>query len=94
MKREKIIRLTKWTGDIKNSNEKRLKKILKEEIPKFKNIKWTEDKFKDFYIDLLNSLPARYKQKNSIEISGRITEDILRDAVKEKLLEFNLENNI
>jgi hypothetical protein len=92
MKREKFIRLTKWTGDIKNSNERRLKKILKEEIPKYKNIKWSEDKFKDFYIDLLNSLPARYKQKNSIEISGRITEEILRDAIVEKLLEFSNQN--
>jgi uncharacterized pyridoxamine 5'-phosphate oxidase family protein len=92
MKREKFIRLTKWTGDIRNSNERRLKKILKEEIPKYKNIKWSEDKFKDFYIDLLNSLPARYKQKNSIEISGRITEEILRDAVVEKLLEFSNQN--
>jgi uncharacterized pyridoxamine 5'-phosphate oxidase family protein len=92
MKREKFIRLTKWTGDIRNSNERRLKKILKEEIPKYKNIKWSEDKFKDFYIDLLNSLPARYKQKNSIEISGRITEEILRDAVIEKLLEFSNQN--
>jgi hypothetical protein len=92
MKREKFIRLTKWTGDIRNSNERRLKKILKEEIPKYKNIKWSEDKFKDFYIDLLNSLPARYKQKNSIEISGRITEEILRDAIVEKLLEFSNQN--
>ena len=94
MKKEKIIRLTKWTGDIKNSNEKRLKKILKEEIPKYKNITWSEDKFKDFYIDLMNSLPARYKQKNSIEISGRITEEILRDAVVDKLLEFSSQNNL
>ena len=94
MKKEKIIRLTKWTGDIRNSNEKRLKKILKEEIPKYKNIIWSEDKFKDFYIDLMNSLPARYKQKNSIEISGRITEEILRDAVVDKLLEFSSQINL
>lgn len=89
MKRERIIRLSKWTGDIKNSNEKRIKKILKEEIPKYKSIVWNEERFKDFYIDILNSLPARYKQKNSIEINGRLTEETLREAIIEKLIEMN-----
>jgi hypothetical protein len=85
MSRERIIRLSKWTGDIKNSNEKRVKKILKEEIPKYKSIPWNEERFKDFYIEILNSLPARYKQKNSIEINGRLADDTLREAVIEKL---------
>ena len=89
MSRERIIRLNKWTGDIKNSNEKRLKKILKEEIPKFKKIQWSEEYFIQFYIEILNDLPARYKQKNSIELNGRIHEDILREAVIEKLSNLN-----
>lgn len=87
MKREKIIRLNRWTGDVKNSNEKRVKKILKEELPKYKSIQWSEELFKSFYINILNSLPSRYKQKNSIEISGRLTESLLRDAIIEKLEE-------
>ncbi len=85
MSRERIIRLSKWTGDIKNSNEKRIKKILKEELPNHRSIQWSEERFKDFYIEILNSLPARYKQKNSIEINGRLAEDTLREAVIEKL---------
>jgi hypothetical protein len=89
MSRERIIRINKWTGDIKNSNEKRLKKILKEEIPKFKKIQWSETFFIEFYIEILNGLPARYKQKNSIELNGRIHEDILREAVIEKLNTLN-----
>lgn len=87
MKREKVIRLNRWTADVKNSNEKRIKKILKEELPKYGVIKWNEELFKNFYINLLNNLPSRYKQKNSIEISGRLSENLLKDAIIEKLEE-------
>ena len=89
MRREKVIRISKWTGDIKNSNEKRIKKILKEEIPKYKNILWDESKFSDLYIGVLNSFPARYKQKNSIEISGRIPEEKLKQAITIRLEKLN-----
>lgn len=82
---EKVIKIKKWTSEVQNSNEKRVKKILKKLLPEYKQIHWDKDRFQDFYIDLLNSLPARYKQKNSIEISGRLTESILEDAIREKL---------
>ncbi len=84
---EKIIKIKKWTSDVQNSNEKRIKKILKKILPEYKQIVWNKELFQKFYIDLLNSLPARYKQKNSIEISGRLPDSILEDAVHEKLRE-------
>ncbi|MCB1180172.1 MAG: hypothetical protein KDK36_21520 [Leptospiraceae bacterium] len=88
MKREKVIKLKKWTFEIKNSNEKRIKKLLKSIIPEYKTIDWTEETFLEIYKDILNSLPARYKQKNSIELSGRLKDTILEDAIRDKLNEF------
>jgi uncharacterized protein with von Willebrand factor type A (vWA) domain len=88
---EKVIKLKKWTSEVQNSNEKRIKKSLKELLPQYKHIHWTKELFQDFYIDLLNSLPARYKQKNSIEISGRLTKEIIEDAIHEKLEEISNE---
>lgn len=89
---EKVIKIKKWTSDIKNSNEKRIKKLVKKILPEYKNIYWTKELFQEFYIDVLNSLPARYKQRNSIEISGRLSDAILEDAIREKLREI-LETN-
>jgi uncharacterized protein YutD len=84
-KKQKILYLKKWTSDIKNSNEKRVKDLLKELLPNYRQLSWDEEKFTHFYADVLNSLPARYKQKNSIELNGRIKKDILIEAIVEKL---------
>lgn len=89
---EKIIKIKKWTSDVRNSNEKRLKKLIKKILPEYKNIYWSKELFQEFYIDVLNSLPARYKQKHSIEISGRLSNEIIEDAIREKLREI-IENN-
>ncbi|MCB1141089.1 MAG: hypothetical protein KDK54_02545 [Leptospiraceae bacterium] len=92
MKKEKVIRLGKWTSSIHNSNEKRIKTFLKSILPDYKNIEWTESLFKQFYIDILNDLPSRYKQKNSIEISGRLKNEVIISAIKEKLNDLSNEN--
>lgn len=84
---EKIIKIRKWTSEVRNSNEKRIKKLLKKILPEYKQIRWSKELFQEFYIDVLNSLPARYKQKNSIEISGRLSNQIIEDAIREKLQE-------
>lgn len=89
---EKVIKIKKWTSDVQNSNEKRIKKLIKKILPEYKNIRWSKELFQEFYIDVLNSLPARYKQKNSIEISGRLSNEIIEDAIREKLQEI-LENH-
>ncbi len=89
---EKVIKIKKWTISIQNSNEKRVKKLIKKVLPEYKNIHWSKELFQEFYIDVLNSLPARYKQKNSIEISGRLSNQILEDAIREKLQEI-IDNN-
>lgn len=90
MKKEKQIKLKKWTSDIKNSNEKRVKKMFKSILPEFKSIDWNEKLFKEVYKDILNSLPARYKQRNSIELSGRLKNSILEDAIRERLEEIEV----
>ncbi|HNO24160.1 MAG TPA: hypothetical protein PKK94_14355 [Leptospiraceae bacterium] len=87
VKKEKLIKVGKWTEGIHNSNEKRIKKLLKEILPDYKEILWDEASFQRFYIEVLNSLPSRYKQKNSIELNGRLKEDILKEAIIEKLEE-------
>lgn len=84
---EKVIKIKKWTAEVRNSNEKRIKKLIKKILPEYKNIHWTKELFQDFYIDVLNSLPARYKQKHSIEISGRLADAIIEDAIRDKLQE-------
>ncbi len=86
-KLEKVIKLKKWTSNIFNSNEKKVKACLKEIIPNYKNLVWDEENFLKIYISVLNSLPARYKQKNSIEISGKIRKQIIKDAIIEKIEE-------
>ena len=92
------IKITGWTRSIRNSNEKRVLKSLKKNIPNHKNIPWTEEIFLDLYISILNSLPARYKQKNSIVLSGRLEEETLQDCVTQKLKElsekFNANNPV
>jgi hypothetical protein len=90
LKKEKQIKLKKWTSDIKNSNEKRVKKMFKSILPEFKSIDWNEKLFKEVYKDILNSLPARYKQRNSIELSGRLKNSILEDAIRERLEEIEV----
>jgi hypothetical protein len=85
VKVEKVIKIKKWTASVYNSNEKRVKDCLKELLPKYKNIQWDEEKFVQFYIDVLNSLPSRYKQKNSIELSGKIRKQVIVDAISDKL---------
>jgi hypothetical protein len=85
VKIEKVIKIKKWTSSVSNSNEKRVKDCLKELIPKYKSIHWTEEKFIQFYIEILNSLPSRYKQKNSIELTGKIKKQVLLDAISDKL---------
>jgi len=85
VKVEKVIKIKKWTSTICNSNEKRVKDCLKEILPKYKTIQWDEEKFLNFYIAVLNSLPARYKQKNSIELNGKIKKQVLLDAISDKL---------
>jgi hypothetical protein len=82
---EKVLKIKKWISGIHNSNEKRVKSCLKELIPQYKNIEWSEEKFIKLYIEILNSLPARYKQKNSIELNGKIKKQTIREAVIEKL---------
>lgn len=89
MKLEKVLKIKKWTKTVFNSNEKRVQEYLKLVLPSYKNIKWTEEKFQKFYIDVLNSLPSRYKQKNSIELSGRLKKQIIIDAITEKLDELS-----
>ena len=85
VKVEKVIKIKKWTSSVYNSNEKRVKDCLKELLPKYKNIQWDEAKFIQFYIEVLNSLPSRYKQKNSIELTGKIKKQVLLDAISDKL---------
>lgn len=85
MSLKKVIKINKWTESIKNSNEKRVKEYIRSILPEYKAILWDEEKFCSFYIDVLNSLPTRYKQKNSIEISGRIKKDVIMDAIRERL---------
>ncbi|MCB1193399.1 MAG: hypothetical protein H7A23_23300 [Leptospiraceae bacterium] len=85
MKKKKVLKLKKWTENIKNSNEKKVIKCIKKLLPEYNQIKWNEKNFISLYMDSLNSLPSRYKQKNSIEISGRMKEEVILDAVKEKL---------
>ncbi|MBK8396499.1 MAG: hypothetical protein IPL26_14860 [Leptospiraceae bacterium] len=87
VKAEKVIKIKKWTSSVFNSNEKRVKDCLKEILPKYKNIQWDEEKFIRFYTDILNSLPSRYKQKNSIELNGKIKKQVLVDAISDKLEE-------
>ena len=87
---EKVIKIKKWTSSVSNSNEKRVKDCLKELLPKYKSIQWDEVKFTQFYIEILNSLPSRYKQKNSIELTGKIKKQVLLDAISEKLDELAL----
>lgn len=82
---EKVIKIKKWTSNIYNSNEKKVKSALKEVIPKYNSFDWSEEKFLKIYISVLNSLPARYKQKNSIELSGKIGKQIIKDAILEKI---------
>lgn len=86
---ERVIKIKKWTSNIHNSNEKRVRTCLKEILPKYKNISWTEDLFIQFLIEILNSLPARYKQKNSIEINGKLKKQVIKDAILEKLDELS-----
>ncbi len=83
------IKIAGWTRNIRNSNEKRVLKYLKEKILQYKNIPWTEEIFLDLYIYVLNSLPPRYKQKNSIVLSGRLEEEKIRKCVEEKLVELS-----
>lgn len=90
---ERVIKLKKWTSNIFNSNEKRVKKYLKEILPSYKNISWSEELYLQFYVDVLNSLPSRYKQKNSIEINGKIKKQIIKDAIIEKLDELSNASN-
>ncbi|MBP6739382.1 MAG: hypothetical protein KA146_05300 [Leptospiraceae bacterium] len=90
VKVEKVIKIKKWTSSVSNSNEKRVKDCLKELLPKYKSIQWDEVKFTQFYIEILNSLPSRYKQKNSIELTGKIKKQVLLDAISEKLDELAL----
>lgn len=85
VKVEKVIKIKKWTSSVYNSNEKRVKDCLKELLPKYKTIQWDEAKFIQFYIEVLNSLPSRYKQKNSIELTGKIKKQVLLDAISDKL---------
>jgi hypothetical protein len=85
LKKQKVLKIGKWTSTVYNSNEKRIKKLLINILPNYKQIVWTEAKFKRFYIDLLNELPSRYKQKNSIELSNRLKTEIIESAIKEKL---------
>ena len=85
MKKKKVLKLKKWTENIKNSNEKKVIKCIKKLLPEYNQIKWNEKNFISLYMDSLNSLHSRYKQKNSIEISGRMKEEVILDAVKEKL---------
>lgn len=85
MKKQKVLKLKKWTENIGNSNEKKVIKCIKKLLPEYSQIKWNEKNFTTLYMDILNSLPTRYKQKNSIEISGRMKEEVIREAVKEKL---------
>lgn len=85
VKVEKVIKIKKWTSSVFNSNEKRVKECLREVIPQYKNIQWDEKKFLQFYIDVLNSLPSRYKQKNSIELKGKLKKQVLLDAITDKL---------
>jgi hypothetical protein len=87
VKPEKHIKINKWTESIKNSNEKRVKDSLKSVLPQYKTIHWDAEKFSQLYIDILNSLPTRYKQKNSIELSGRLKNIVIEEAVLEKLNE-------
>ena len=90
VKVEKVIKIKNWTSSVSNSNEKRVKDCLKELLPKYKSIQWDEVKFTQFYIEILNSLPSRYKQKNSIELTGKIKKQVLLDAISEKLDELAL----
>lgn len=87
VKKQKVLKINRWTATIRNSNERRVKKLLKGILPQYKNIQWNEKRFQYFYLDVLNSLPSRYKQKNSIELSGRLKNEILIDAIHEKLKE-------
>ncbi|MDX1958407.1 MAG: hypothetical protein SFU98_07525 [Leptospiraceae bacterium] len=88
---KKVLKINKWTADIHNSNEKRVKKLFTKILPQYKNLVWNEEIFANFFIDIMNSLPARYKQKNSIELNGRLKESILEDAIREKLSELTHE---
>lgn len=83
-KKEKLIKINKWVESIKNSNEKRVIDLLKIELPRHR-IVWNEEKFTTFYTEILNSLPTRYKQKNSIELSGKIKKDIIIDAIRDRI---------
>ncbi|HMV41745.1 MAG TPA: hypothetical protein PK079_07025 [Leptospiraceae bacterium] len=89
VKVEKVIKIKKWTSTVFNSNEKRVKECLKEILPRYKTIHWDEEKFIQFYIDVLNSLPCRYKQKNSIELTGKLKKQVLMDAICDKLDELS-----
>ncbi len=84
---ERVIKIKKWTSNIHNSNEKRVKTCLKEILPNYKNISWTEELYINFLTEILNSLPSRYKQKNSIEINGKLKKQVIKDAILEKLNE-------
>lgn len=85
VKVQKLIKIKKWTSSVYNSNEKRVKEYLKEVLPKYKKIQWNEEKFIEVYIEILNSIPSRYKQKNSIELKGKLKKQILIDAITDKL---------
>ncbi|MBE7412036.1 MAG: late competence development ComFB family protein [Leptospiraceae bacterium] len=83
------INISGWTKSIRNSNEKRVLKFLKEKIPSFKTIPWDEEIFLDLYISILNSLPPRYRQKNSIVLSGRLEDKKIQDCIDEKIEELS-----
>ncbi|MEM7181220.1 MAG: hypothetical protein AAF518_09930 [Spirochaetota bacterium] len=93
IRKQKVLKVNRWTSNVHNSNEKRVKQYLKSILPEYKDIVWDEKRFQFFYIDVLNSLPSRYKQKNSIELSGRLKKEVIEDAIHEKLLEIRLEQN-
>ena len=93
IRKQKVLKVNRWTNTVHNSNEKRVKQYLKSILPTYKDIIWDEKRFQFFYIDVLNSLPSRYKQKNSIELSGRLKKEVIEDAIHEKLVEIRLEQN-
>ncbi|MCB1159330.1 MAG: hypothetical protein KDK45_17650 [Leptospiraceae bacterium] len=87
VKKERVIKINRWTEGIKNSNEKRVLNHLKGLLIEshYRSISWNKERFQKFFSDVLNNLPTRYKQKNSIEISGRLSNEVIIDAIRESL---------
>jgi hypothetical protein len=70
---------------IRNRNEERVERLMGEVLVEFTEYRFEDLDIQDIYALTLNKLPARYKQQMSIILREPVSDDTVKDKIRESI---------